>query len=119
MNFFQRRKILKSANYLDLHPFPLCEYEKNENNLLTVFMPRFNNNLTRKIFNNKTEHIKLKLDEFGSTCWLLMDGENSVKEIADKLYSKFGEKIQPINERLTKFLTHLYMQKIIYFKELK
>ena len=110
MNFFQRRKILKSANYLDLHPFPLCEYEKNENNLLTVFMPRFN---------NKTEHIKLKLDEFGSTCWLLMDGENSVKEIADKLYSKFGEKIQPINERLTKFLTHLYMQKIIYFKELK
>ncbi len=118
MNFFQRRKILKSSNYLDLHPFPLCKHEINENNLLSISMPRFNNGFTKKIFKNKTEHIKLKLDEFGSACWLLMDGKNSVKKIADKLYSQFGEEIQPVNERLTKFLTHLYLQKIIYFKEL-
>ena len=121
MNFFQRRKILKNTSAFDLTPIHFVQHELGENNIVTVLIPKFTNKITVKVFEPrlKTPHIKLKLDELGSAVWLAIDGKKKVGAIASELVGSFGDKIKPVEERLPKFLTQLYEQRLITFEELK
>lgn len=121
MNFLQRRRILKNTNTFDLTPAYLVKHEIGENNLVTVLMPKFQNKITIKLFEPKLKspHIKIKLDELGSAVWLAIDGKKNVGVIAGELVAALGDKIQPVEERLPKFLTQLYEQRLITFEELK
>ena len=121
MNFFQRRKILKNINAFDLTPAYLVQHELGENNLVTVLIPKFTNKFAVKVLEPRLRapHIKLKLDELGSAVWLSIDGKKKVGAIATELVNTFGDKIKPVEERLPKFLTHLYEQRLITFEELK
>lgn len=120
LSFTERRKILKKANYLELHPVRLHKDEIDSESLVTVLIPKFKNPLLVKYFvpKMKSPDIKLKLDELGSAAWILMDGKRNVAAVASLLTEKFGEKIQPVNERLTRFLTGLYEQRLITFQEI-
>lgn len=121
MNFFQRRKVLKKANYLDLTPICAKKHLIGDDEKVTVLIPKFTNKFVVERIVPKLKHpdMKLNLDEIGSAVWLLMDGKKKVKEIALELSQKFGDKIQPVDERLTKFLTQLYEQRLITFNEIK
>ncbi|MDH7604457.1 MAG: PqqD family protein [Melioribacter sp.] len=112
---------MKSANYLELTPVHLMKYESDENNFVTIHIPKFNSSFSFKYImpRLKNPFIKLKLDELGSAAWLEIDGKKKVLEIADRLTQKFGSKVQPVEERLTKFLTQLYEQRLITFEEIK
>jgi hypothetical protein len=121
LNFFQRRKVLKGVNYLELTPFRIYEHQVEENGLVAVLLPRFENKTLKSLFVSryKSPYIKIKLDEFGSAAWLQIDGKKKVDLIAKELLNKFGDKIQPVEERLTSFFTQLYFQKFISFNEIK
>jgi hypothetical protein len=67
----------------------------------------------------KSPDIKVKLDEFGSSAWLKADGTKKVHQISDELFQHFGEAINPVHERLTKFFTQLYEYKFITFNEIE
>jgi hypothetical protein len=86
-----------------------------------VLVPKFKNKLLVGFLapRLKSPHIKAKLDDFGSLTWMEMDGTKKVNEISQSLTNKFGDKVQPVNERLTKFLTQLYQYNFITFKEIK
>lgn len=120
LSFTERRKILKKANYLELHPVRLQKEEIDDENLVTILIPKFKNPVLVKYLvpKIKSPDIKLKLDELGSAAWLLMDGKKNVALVASLLTEKFGDKIQPVNERLTRFLTGLYEQRLITFQEI-
>jgi hypothetical protein len=120
VSFSERRKILKKANYLDLHPLRLHSEEISDGNIVTVIIPKFKNKFIVQYIvpKMKSPDIKLKLDEIGSATWLLLDGKKNVREISSILFEKFGDKIEPVNQRLTKFLTGLYEQRLITFKEI-
>ena len=120
LNLFERRKILKKANYFDLTPVRIYKEEIDEKGLATIIIPKFTNKLAVKIFNNrmKSDVIKIKLDDIGSAAWLAMNGKNNVGDIAKIVVDKLGEKVNPIEERLPKFITHLYEQKYISFVEI-
>ncbi|MBI5217310.1 MAG: PqqD family protein [Bacteroidia bacterium] len=113
------KKKLKNLNYLELTPLKKFGEESDEKGLASILIPRFKiealNNLIPK---SRSKYIKVKLDEFGSATWFAINGENNVKKICTILTEKFGEKIQPAEERITKFLSTLYHQRCIYFKEL-
>ena len=49
----------------------------------------------------------IELDELGTAVWQLIDGKNTVHEIGKRLVAKFGDKCEPINERLVMYLRHL------------
>lgn len=121
MNFWKRRKILKNTSTFDLTPTHLVKHEIGENNLVTVLMPKFQNKIAIKLFEPKLKlpNIKIKLDELGSAVWLSIDGKKNVGVIAGELVSALGDKIKPVEERLPKFLTQLYEQRLITFEELK
>ena len=109
LSFFERRKILKNINYLNIIPYRIHKEEVDENGLVTVLIPKFKRKFAIEILNviRKPQNIRIKLDEFGSEAWLQVNGNQTVSAIAKKLVQKFGEKIQPAEERLTKFLTNL------------
>ena len=124
LNFFQRRKILKDANFLDLHPVRLHDYELMENGLAFIKVPKFRKKWLRDfvIAANKKKHYTIYLDEEGTATWLEIDGEKNVQQICDTLKEKLGEKIKPFHEvedRVTKFLSQLYEQRYITFHELQ
>ncbi len=109
-----------SQNYLDLTPEWIHGYELKENGKVSILIPRFTSKFFGKYFLPllKNKYIPLKLDELGSETWLLIDGKKSVQEICDELSLKFGDKVQPTEERVTSFLTHLYTNKFIRFNDL-
>jgi len=117
--FFQK-KIDTTINYLELTPVRNYDHLVEENGLVSVFVPKFDIKWIDKIMSKiiKSRFFKAKLDEFGTETWLEMDGTKSVQFISNRLSQKFGEKIYPVDERLTKFLSELYKYSFITFKEL-
>ncbi len=56
------------------------------------------------------------LDEFGSFVWNHCDGLQPIYQIAQSLYERFGEKVDPVYERLGAFMRLLAYQKLISYK---
>jgi hypothetical protein len=121
LSFRERRKILKDANYLDLTPYHIFKSETDEKGLVTVLVPKFRNKLLQKLIlpRLKSTHFKIKLDEIGSLAWQHIDGSKNVAKLSSELADILGDKIQPVHERLPKFLTSLYLEGYISFNEIK
>jgi len=124
MNFRQRRKALKKANFLDLTPLRVLGHELQDNGKVDILMPRFRNRTLAAMFQpaGKERFIRIRLDRFGSAAWLLLDGKHSVAAIADTLNSSFPEELQPPGEtptRLTQFLARLFRERYITFVEIE
>jgi hypothetical protein len=117
---FFRKKTDSSINYLGLTPIRNYDHMIEDNGFVSVFVPKFDIKWLDKIMSKiiKSRFFKAKLDEFGSETWLEMDGNSSVQLISERLIKKFGDKINPVEERLTKFLSELYKYNFITFKEL-
>lgn len=104
-------------NLYDLIPQKKYNFEVNSENLVTILIPKFSNKFLVQHLMPRLRHpyIKIKLDEIGSAVWLEIDGKKTVGEIASILETKFGEKIQPIEERLSKFFAQLNSHHFIKF----
>lgn len=94
--------------------FKICdnlEYEVDENGIVTVLekqdhkIQRFFRKLKVKIPMNK----RITFDEYSSEVFSQIDGTKTVKEIGEELEVKFGDKVQPLYERLLVFLNHIYI----------
>ncbi len=85
------------------------EYEVNENGIVTVIEKQDHQiqNLFRKLKFNIPEYKKIELDEYASTVFLEIDGTKTVNELGNILQIKFGEKVNPLYERLLVFLNHI------------
>lgn len=123
MNFFQRRKILKNANYLHLTPVRMMDYQTKEEGTVSILLPRFKSVFWREVYRNskKGEYIHIHLDEIGSVIWLLIDGQKKVMKICDELNEMKAEKLQPVDEtekRVTQFLSMLFQERYISFREI-
>lgn len=124
VNFFTRRKILKHTSALDLVPIRLMNVEEREEGKLNILLPRFRRTWLARYLAplNKEKFIRIKLDEFGSAAWLMIDGEKSVRTICDALEKEFPEKLDPPEEtaeRVNKFMSVLYQQRFISFRQLQ
>lgn len=95
-----------SQNYLEKKPKRAIEnWSVDENG--TVTLEKEN----RGVF-NKAAQILLKkprisyihLDETGSFIWPLIDGETDIIELGEKVKERFGEKAEPLYERLAKYI---------------
>ncbi|MCR4418345.1 MAG: PqqD family protein [Ignavibacteria bacterium] len=118
ISFKRKSKEKVEVNLWELIPIRKFDFEKSENNLITILIPKFTNKfLVRHLMPRlKYPFFKVKLDEIGSAVWLEIDGKKKVGEIAQILEEKFGAKIQPIEERLSKFFTQLQFHQFIDFK---
>jgi hypothetical protein len=120
LSFNERKKILKSTNTLDLTPIRLYNEEKDQDELVTVIVPKFKNKIAVKLVSPKlkSDHFKVRLDKFGSAVWIKINGKTKVDQIIKDLKKKFGDEIREEEERITKFIFQLYTQGFISFKEI-
>ncbi|HPI21190.1 MAG TPA: PqqD family protein [Candidatus Kapabacteria bacterium] len=119
--FKNKKNKFENLNYLELTPIANYTYEKKDSGLINVLVPRFTDKFLGKYLQPrlKNKYIKANLDDIGTATWLLINGNNKVHQIANDLNEQFGEKIHPVNERLTQFLTQLYQAGFITFTEIK
>lgn len=120
MNYFKKRKLLKDANYLDLVPVRSCNFESDQAGKVTLLIPKFKSDFLRRMLvpRRKSPDFRIKLDELGSAVWLAADGIRNVAEISALLVETMGEKVAPAEERIPKFLSILFRQGFINFKQL-
>ena len=104
---------------LELYPIRNCEYEKNENGLVVVLYKNTKPSFIEKIFFKKliAKPYKIDLDEVGSFIYQICDGKLNTSEIMDKAKEHFGEKIEPVEERVTAFVQQLNKNKLVTLYE--
>jgi hypothetical protein len=122
-NFLKRRKILKEINTLDLTPVKQMESADNADGKVDIILPRFRNQFLKRALQprKKGDNITIHLDELGSAIWRMIDGTMNVHQICSKLQTEFPEKLNPpeeTEERVAKFLSLLYQERYITFREI-
>lgn len=117
MDFFKRRKILKRLNFLEAIPVRVCSHQEEEGGKVTLVVPKFSNQQFNDWFlGRRSKNFLIRLDEAGSKTWRLIDGNRTVGEISGELEKQnVGETV----ERVTKFMTMLYEQRYITFRQLE
>ena len=63
----------------------------------------------------KISHITL--EELGSFIWQQIDGEKSILQIGELVQEAFGEKAEPLYERLAQYIKTLYGRGFITFRK--
>lgn len=56
---------------------------------------------------------RVKLDDYGWTVWESINGKRDVREIGEILRKRFGDEVEPLYPRLSKFLAYLNSLKLI------
>lgn len=76
----------------------------DENGLVTIEMENkgIANKIAQKLI-RKPKVSYIHLDETGSFIWPLIDGETDIIEIGKKVHEHFGEKTEPLYERLVQY----------------
>ncbi|MDA3842836.1 MAG: PqqD family protein [Candidatus Kapabacteria bacterium] len=119
--FGKRKRAENEIDYMELTPNPNYTGSRRDDGMIDVLVPKFKNSFARKYINHrmKSPYIKANLDELGSAVWGKIDGNNKVKDIANSLKHIYGDDVEQIQDRLTRYLTQLYNAGFISFKELK
>lgn len=113
-----REEEVKEVNLLDFIPVWNINWEKNEERLIVLLKPKFKNPLLKKhiLPHIKRPFYKIKLDAEGSFLWQLCDGNRTVREIGRLLHCEFGEKVEPLYDRMALFLRSLEKNEFIVYK---
>lgn len=104
------KKAPTGENYLDYVPChnPEIKYEIDGEHKVTIFQENKGmfNFIAQKLF-KKPRISQIHLDEMGNFIWPLMDGERNLIEIAELVKAEFGEKAEPLYNRLVKYVRTL------------
>ena len=78
---------------------------KNENGNITLEIENKGlfNRLAQKLL-KKPKVSFIHLDEMGSFIWPLIDGETDIIALGEKVKEHFGDKAEPLYERLSKYI---------------
>ena len=113
----------KTGNYLDYIPVRNDQYtwKQTEDGSVTILVE--NKGIFHWLaqrFLHKPEVSQIHLEEFGSFLWKRIDGQQTVYEIGQQMKQHFGEKAEPLYERLCQFTKILHKNKfIVYTNKIK
>ena len=108
-------------NFLDYIPKhnSLFPYTIKENGKAEIQM--FNRGIAKKITQvllKKPKYSYIELDEFGTFVWNQIDGKTTVYDIGQRVKEQFGEKAEPLYERLTQYIRKLRVHRFILYVNL-
>lgn len=102
----KKNKNVISENYLERKPARPegISWSADESGIVTLDIENtgaFNRIAQKLLKKPKVTHIHL--DEIGSFVWPLLDGEKNIIELGKEVEKHFGEKANPLYERLAKY----------------
>lgn len=99
-------KKIKAENYLECIPLKneTIGWSANEEGIVTLEIENkgFFKFLTQKLL-KKPRISYVHLDEMGSFVWPLIDGEKNLISIGEDVSAHFGDKAEPLYDRLSKY----------------
>mgnify|MGYP001808543903 FL=1 len=105
-----KKKEVISANYLDFVPRhrPSLQYTMDNQGKITLLQENKGvfHFLAQKIL-KKPKVSQIHLDEMGNFVWPLIDGTRTVYEIAELVKAEFGDKAEPLYDRLVQYIRNL------------
>ena len=108
----------KNNNFLDYIPVrdEAITSERGEDGSIILKVPHngFFDRVAQKFFHTPKVS-SINLDEEGSFVWPLIDGKNTVYDIAQLVKAHFGESAEPLYPRLIKFLRIVESYRFIKF----
>ncbi|MBQ6825767.1 MAG: PqqD family protein [Clostridia bacterium] len=100
------KKTELKENFLEKKPIrnPEIAWETDDNGVITLKVENkgFFNKIAQKVF-KKPKYSFIHLDEMGSFVWPFIDGERDIIAIGEEVKAHFGEKAEPLYERLAKY----------------
>ena len=101
-----KKKNIIDKNYLEKIPVisETFSWTLEDNGLVTINIENkgiFNKLAQKFLKKPKTSYVHL--DEFGSCVWQLIDGQRNIIQIGELFLEKFGDKANPLYERLAKY----------------
>ncbi|MBN1271754.1 MAG: PqqD family protein [Candidatus Aminicenantes bacterium] len=107
------------VNLLDLIPERRIEWEKTDAGLVNLLKVKFRHPWLVKhlIPRLKNPYFRIKLDDIGSSTWKACDGKRDVRQVGKILKEEFGEKVEPLYDRLAFFLQQLEKNRFITFRK--
>lgn len=97
---------MEGVNLLSLIPMRMAEWEESEGRIVLLRPPPsttgFRGLLDR--FFHKLSASRIRLDEVGGFAWSHFDGRRTVAEVAELMVERFGEEVDPVEERLGRFV---------------
>lgn len=100
------KKNKNTENYLERIPVRRASigFSKNDAGIVTLKIENKGafNFIAQKLF-KKPRISYIHLDEQGSFVWLNIDGKSDIVAVGEKVKARFGEKSEPLYERLAKF----------------
>jgi len=111
------KKNKESKNLLEIIPSKLCESVVEEGKEY-VLLPKFPSKFGRKFIMPvlSKPYAKVELDEIGVFIWAQIDGEKNIYDICQIAKEHFGDKIDPVFDRVGKFFSYLKLSVMVEFK---
>lgn len=110
MNQNKKKNETVSANYLEYVPAhkPEIKYEISGDKKVTLLQENIGlfNWIAQKLF-KKPRVSQIHLDEMGNFIWPLIDGKRNLIEISELVREKFGDKAEPLYNRLVQYIKTL------------
>jgi hypothetical protein len=99
----------------DMVPNRTRRWEEDSQGRVRVFLPRYGDSSLGRWLADRVGRpdVAVNLDEFGSAVWNGCDGRNTVARIAELLRDRFGERVEPVDERLGMYLWGLFQRRMI------
>ena len=107
-------------NLLDFIPIRHIEWKENpETNIIVLIKPKFENSFLKKHLLPllKNPNFRINLDAYGSNVWKLIDGKRNIMQIADILKKSYGTVVDPVYDRVGKFMLSLEKHKFITYRD--
>ena len=105
---------MSNTDLLKYYPVQICEYEENNGQIVVLYIKSKLSFVDKYFFRRLSQKpTKIDLDEIGSYIWPYFDGKHSVEEIIEIAEKKFGAKIFPTEERISKFVMQMAETKLI------
>lgn len=125
--FLERGKAVKEKrkpadNYLDYIPVKNPDFGwrvKEDGKVeVTVQNKGFYNRIAQ-IFFRRPKVSYIELDEYGSYLWQQIDGKSDIHQLSLQMKEHFGDRAEPVVERLVKFMRILQVNRYINYTNLQ
>lgn len=115
-----KKKNIISKNYLEKIPVrpEAIGWNTDEKGIVILEIENkgWANRIAQKLF-KRPKISYVHLDEMGSFVWPLIDGEKDIIELGKLVEEHFGEKANPLYERLARYFQILESYRFVTFKE--
>jgi len=109
-------------NLLDMTPVREVEWEEDESGVVTLVRRRPRVRGPRSMGRWVSFMLappRIRLDEVGSFAWLRMSGSIDVGDLAALVREEFGDRVEPVNQRLGHLVRLLKRERFVSYMEPK